>query len=84
VFTGIVVRPPLDEITLPNVFLIRERNILGSDDNVTVFMEVPPNLPATVTATFAFPFNTTFPPIYSSQKCLNKYSQFIIDKIFYS
>jgi hypothetical protein len=50
---------------MENVFLIRERNILGSDDNVTVFMDVPPNLPGIVKMTFSFPFNTTFPPINS-------------------
>jgi hypothetical protein len=37
-FTGIIVRPPLDEIVLTNVFFNKERNILGSDDNITVFM----------------------------------------------
>jgi len=31
-----------------NVFIMREKNILGADDNITVSMEVPPNLPSDV------------------------------------
>ena len=59
-FTDIVITPKLDEITMDNVFLMRDRNVLGSDDNITMAMTVPPNLPSSVRITFTFPFNTTF------------------------
>lgn len=55
---------------MDNVFLMRERNVLGSDDNITMAMTVPPNLPSSVRITFTFPFNTTFQPLNAPQRCL--------------
>jgi hypothetical protein len=38
VFSGVVIQPLLDEVSMVDVFLMREKNILGADDNITVSM----------------------------------------------
>jgi hypothetical protein len=54
---------PLDEVLMQNVFMLRDINILGSDDNITIYMTVPEKMPGIVRFAFNFPFNTGFAPI---------------------
>ncbi len=63
VSSGVVIKPLLDELKMQNVLLMRQRNILGGDDNLTSYMQVPSNMPIGVRLTYTFPFNTTFPPL---------------------
>jgi hypothetical protein len=38
VLSDVVIQPLLDEVSMMDVFLMREKNILGADDNITVSM----------------------------------------------
>lgn len=56
---------------MENVFMLRDKNILGADDNMTVYMTIPDKMPVIVKFAFTFPFNTAFAPTNNAtQKCL--------------
>ena len=63
---GVITKPILDEISLKNVFLQREDNLLGGDDNLTVFFEVAESLYTTIDITFDLPINISYAPLDSS------------------
>ena len=62
----VITKPILDEISLKNVFLQREDNLLGGDDNLTVFFEVGESLYTTIDITFDLPINISYAPLDSS------------------
>ncbi len=64
--TGVIARPLLDQINLKNVFLQREDNLLGGDDNLTVFFEVAEALQTSIAVTLDLPLNVSFAPITTS------------------
>jgi len=64
--TGVIARPLLDQINLKNVFLQREDNLLGGDDNLTVFFEVAEALQTNIAVTLDLPLNVSFAPITTS------------------
>jgi hypothetical protein len=58
-----LVASPLDDIEFENLIMLREKNIYGADDNITLNMIIPPKMPGIVSFGFSFPFGTAFAPI---------------------
>lgn len=69
VLNGVVTQPLLDGIEIKNVFLQREDNFLGGDDNLTVLFEIGETLQTNIAITFDLPLNVSFAPVTSSQSC---------------
>jgi hypothetical protein len=67
--SGVVAKPLIDEIGLKNVLIQREDNLLGGDDNLTVFFEVAEALQTNIAITLDLPVNISFVPLTTSMSC---------------